>query len=295
MNTMAQNGPRKSLRVGLYADEGAGPLSFRQTWRMWKLAFPEDMIERLKVGDVEDFLERGDLLIFPGGQDLYYHRACSSALLAKIRRFVEEGGTYVGICAGAYFATSAICFYAREDLFVTGRRALQLWKGASYGALYGVEEYSEESEAGACLVEIETTSPYKQQEQEPPLEGPRENSREGPERRFVYYYGGCLLFAQEDPSGEILARYITPFDPKMRPEVKKKIEEHAGSCCVTKANVASIKKSYGKGEVYLFGYHPEYLPHKLPEKEFAPAFLARFHEVSDGAVEHFRSYFQRGC
>ncbi len=41
------------------------------------------------------------LFIMPGGRDRLYHAALQGAGNAKIRSFVELGGTYLGICAGA--------------------------------------------------------------------------------------------------------------------------------------------------------------------------------------------------
>lgn len=57
------------------------------------------------------------LFIVPGGRDLVFldsiHRVeaggdASATGLSKIRNWVKEGGSYLGICAGAYFATERI-------------------------------------------------------------------------------------------------------------------------------------------------------------------------------------------
>jgi glutamine amidotransferase-like uncharacterized protein len=41
------------------------------------------------------------LLAVPGGADLPFCKALNGAPNERIRRFVEEGGAYLGICAGA--------------------------------------------------------------------------------------------------------------------------------------------------------------------------------------------------
>lgn len=54
------------------------------------------------------------LLVIPGGRDIYYHEALDGEGTWKIRHFVEQGGAYLGICAGAYFGASAIEFERGE-------------------------------------------------------------------------------------------------------------------------------------------------------------------------------------
>lgn len=51
-------------------------------------------------------------VIFPGGSGGGIARALQPAGVAEVRRFVEAGGGYVGICAGAYFAGSGLESYA---------------------------------------------------------------------------------------------------------------------------------------------------------------------------------------
>lgn len=63
------------------------------------------------------------LLIIPGGRDCFYHTALDGAGTEKIRSFVQEGGGYLGICAGAYFAASSIEFEKGGALEVCGERS----------------------------------------------------------------------------------------------------------------------------------------------------------------------------
>jgi len=51
---------------------------------------------------------KADALIMPGGADLYYCEKLNGAGNAAIRAFVEAGGGYLGICAGAYYGCSAL-------------------------------------------------------------------------------------------------------------------------------------------------------------------------------------------
>ena len=48
--------------------------------------------------------------ILPGGRDRPYHAAFRGAGNRKIRAFVEKGGTYIGLCAGAYACALMLIF-----------------------------------------------------------------------------------------------------------------------------------------------------------------------------------------
>src|ERR1700722_9520522 len=43
------------------------------------------------------------LLVIPGGADLPYTRSLNGDGNKKIRSYVEQGGTFLGICAGSYY------------------------------------------------------------------------------------------------------------------------------------------------------------------------------------------------
>jgi len=50
--------------------------------------------------------------------------------------FIRMGGTYVGLCAGAYFGASNVVFEPNTPLEVIGERPLKLIDGVAYGTLY---------------------------------------------------------------------------------------------------------------------------------------------------------------
>jgi GMP synthase-like glutamine amidotransferase len=57
--------------------------------------------ERISESEL-NILSDGDVLIVPGGEIKAYLPAFTPEGIELIRRFVDEGGTYIGICAGAY-------------------------------------------------------------------------------------------------------------------------------------------------------------------------------------------------
>lgn len=93
--------------------------------------------------------ESAALLVMPGGADLPYTRDLAGDGVASIRGFIESGGSYLGLCAGAYYATARVDFEpGHPSLSVAGRRDLALFPGAALGAAVPGFEY--ESEAGAA-------------------------------------------------------------------------------------------------------------------------------------------------
>ena len=100
----AQGDKANRLNVGVFRGEGTGPS--RSTLLTALAREP-----RLKVFDLTvEEIRKGDwngarVLIHPGGSGGGQGRALGEEGREQIRRFVADGGGYVGVCAGAYLAT----------------------------------------------------------------------------------------------------------------------------------------------------------------------------------------------
>lgn len=125
-----------------------------------------------------------DLLILPGGRDRPYHRDLSGAGNQRIRQFVEGGKTYLGICAGAYFASAAIDFERSTQNEVLEERQLKFFSGTAIGSAYGIGHYEPHSDRGLRTAQIRFQN----------------------EIYPVYFNGGCT-FKHLTPETEILASY----------------------------------------------------------------------------------------
>jgi glutamine amidotransferase-like uncharacterized protein len=55
-----------------------------------------------------------DLIVFPGGDAGSYKLDISDTGTGEIRNFVNDGGGYIGICAGAFWASDRIVWHGRE-------------------------------------------------------------------------------------------------------------------------------------------------------------------------------------
>ena len=92
-------------------------------------------------------------IILPGGADSPYARDLEGCPNASLRAFVEGGGAYVGLCAGAYYGCASIEFEpSNPRLKVAGPRHLSFFNGVALGAAVPGFEY--ESEAGAAAVTL---------------------------------------------------------------------------------------------------------------------------------------------
>ena len=93
-----------ALRVGMFSAKGVsgeGPSSLE---RLLRDGFD---VRRFGTRDVQDgALQQFDVVVFPGGSGSSQARALGQAGRDRVRRFVQRGGGYVGICAGAYLAAN---------------------------------------------------------------------------------------------------------------------------------------------------------------------------------------------
>lgn len=100
--------PIKAQNVLIYSDDG--------TWQDGIIAlehfFEEQGVstQRLYAADLnsDNWNKDADAILFPGGYAYNYQLAISLEAVDEIRDYVSNGGAYIGICAGAYFASKTV-------------------------------------------------------------------------------------------------------------------------------------------------------------------------------------------
>lgn len=173
-------------RVTIYADDGASDFSVFCARR-----FFEDRGASVRLLTADGILggkldnASCDIFVMPGGADLPYCKKLNGAGNAAIRHFVEQGGTYFGICAGAYYGCRDIAFHQGRADEITGARELALIDTTGYGSLPDLAGYYDDTLATAKWVGLKDTDGQTAQS---------------------YYHGGCA-FDVRDPEAVILARY----------------------------------------------------------------------------------------
>jgi glutamine amidotransferase-like uncharacterized protein len=178
-------------QIVIYVDQGVSGLSVMHAVKSLQLDVNLDShsIKRLDAAAIErgGWEEKSSLLIIPGGRDVYYHEALKKGGAERIRRFVTEGGSYLGICAGAYFACSEIEFEKGGPLEVCGKRPLAFFPGLGKGSALDYGNYSYENDERADAAHL--------------------SWKEG-EDCHIYFNGGCFFDkASEYSAVEVLSCY----------------------------------------------------------------------------------------
>ena len=96
--------PEKKLKAAFYVDEGSRSNGVFYWARLLSYSPGIEMTpmdgKDLREGKLEGF----DLLVIPGGSSARQYRSMGEAGAEAVRKFVKEGGSYVGICAGFHCA-----------------------------------------------------------------------------------------------------------------------------------------------------------------------------------------------
>lgn len=206
--------------IYIYRDEGVHPRSAQSCY---------DAAERWASHQVE-FIDASGIihsdwvhataLIIPGGADLFYCAKLNGPGNNRIRSYVEQGGTYVGVCAGAYYASSVCDFHRGDESEVLGARELALYPGVAVGPT--LASYDVASESGARCAEIQWQDGLIHK---------------------VYFNGGCH-FPHAHENAKILGFYLNK---------QRRILEYG-----SKPLPAIIQCCVGGGQALLSGVHVEY-------------------------------------
>ncbi|KAG2213837.1 hypothetical protein INT47_001106 [Mucor saturninus] len=217
------------MNVLVYDDLGASPNSVKHTVNTLKalLGHAYDIIQiDHTVLQSEPWEVHCAMLVMPGGRDMPYCQALDGAPNTRIRSFVEGGGIYLGICAGAYYGSHHIEFEkGRASMEIIQSRELGFYPGLARGTTYPGFVYN--SESGAKSVSVV-------------LEGQFEHL---PREINMYYNGGGYFVEPEKYENvTVLGRYKTP----------------SALCKEPKGPAAIVQCKVGKGNAILIGTHPEY-------------------------------------
>jgi biotin--protein ligase len=165
------------------------------------------------------------LLVIPGGADLGYCNVLNGAGNSRITRYIQSGGSYLGLCAGGYYGSSRCEFeVGNKILEVIGDRELRLFPGICRGGAFRGFVYHSEEGARAATVELAGNHP-----------GFSSN-------KFKLYCNGGGVFVDADKFSDrnvqVVARYTDELSVKG-------------------GNAAVVYIKIGQGQAILTGPHPE--------------------------------------
>jgi glutamine amidotransferase-like uncharacterized protein len=210
-----------SLRVALYDDAGTGGNGVRDLTRIVG-EMPGGVLRYVGGADIRDgVLEQFDVVVFPGGGGGTQGQNLGEIGREQVRKFIEAGGGYVGICAGAYLATCRLDSY------------LKMVRSYHYNPW--------RTGRGPVMIELTGTGRKVLGGDGSPLE--------------VRYANGPLFFHEDGtvpdldlPGFEVLATFI------------RGVEKDGQRQTVMEGTPAIVSAQVGEGRVLLVSPHPESNP-----------------------------------
>jgi glutamine amidotransferase-like uncharacterized protein len=145
-----------SLKIVIYQDDGVGEFGVRCLLNTFKT----HDVRLCTARDVIDgkAFDGANLFFMPGGADLPYCHKLNGTGNANIRRFVHSGGTYLGLCAGAYYGCRAIEYHKGRPDEICGFRELAFIDAVAIGSLTDLAPPYDQSLLSAAIIPITTKS-----------------------------------------------------------------------------------------------------------------------------------------
>lgn len=171
----------------IYNDEGTGARSLHQLVKSFKEHRTKHslvLVDRHHLAN-HNWHSSTRCLVMPGGRDIPYHEALKGKANQKIKEYVSNGGKYLGICAGAYYACGRIVFEKGSPLEIIAQRELGFYPGSAVGPAYG-NGYYYQDERAARIARLRLPS----------------------SDTASFFNGGCYFAdSQAHPSIQVLAHY----------------------------------------------------------------------------------------
>jgi glutamine amidotransferase-like uncharacterized protein len=177
----------KDIHIGLYVNsESFGIEQIESMLDEFGCNYSEINKDIIITKDLGDY----DILLFPGGDMWLYKSELSTVGIQKIKKFVQQGGGYIGICAGSYFAAEKIVWrgWADEPRQYLTNTGIGFFAGTADGP---IEDFAPTYQNRNCKVNIIQNHPI---------------TSDSPQQLdYLYLFGPKFIFA--DSSGiSILGR-----------------------------------------------------------------------------------------
>ncbi|KAG6094788.1 hypothetical protein E4U30_003036 [Claviceps sp. LM220 group G6] len=204
------------------------------------------------------------LLVIPGGADLGYCRVLNGPGNRLISDYVRRGGSYLGLCAGAYYGSGRCEFeVGNKPLEVVGSRELAFFPGTCRGGAFRGFEYHSEKGARAAILRVA-----------------KDSFEEKLTDTFASYYNGGGVFVNAATvtgrKVEVLASYQDDLD----------VDGGHGKAALILCHV-------GEGLAMLSGTHPEFAPANLSPQPGIPEYADLIRTLQE--YNEARLGFLRAC
>jgi glutamine amidotransferase-like uncharacterized protein len=229
-----------SLPIGIYMGSGAS-----HSW-LWFVEILDRMgFYNVHFVDEKDILSNVfktmNVLLMSGGDTFAIAEGLGAVGSKKLRSFIEDGGLYIGTCAGAYLPLRSSMDFLNQFNFINvkisnisrrlseiERSSFQKYACSSYGCDFVFHVVRED-------VLLKMVNGYQ---------------ADGKKEMIAPLFGGPSMLPSEDI--EPIATY-KGFTKKTKFLVEEELAEK-----ILIGNIAVAKKSMGKGHLYIFGPHFEH-------------------------------------
>jgi predicted deacylase len=208
--------PRRQVRLAIYAGPGTRKGMRHLSWSMEKL---KDAVvvpvgpEEIDAGVLSQF----NVVLFPGGSGTRQGEALGGTNRQQLRQFIQGGGGYIGICAGAYLATTDFPWSLR---------------------IIDAKTYTKEWKRGRGVVAMEITGPGREILGREP----------GHDVVQVRYHNGPILVPAHCPGLD---------DFQTLAYFRGEVAEGDAPKGVMIDSPAIVAGSFGRGRVVCFSPHPD--------------------------------------
>ncbi len=130
-------------RILIYQDKGVN----EQSTNAIAIQLKSLLSENLKIKKVDsNYLNSKNwerktlLLVMGGGKCSEWDKNFQSTALQKIEKYVKDGGNYIGLCAGAYFASAITSYKLKNSPLIEKKRSLAFFPGKAIGPIIETDE-----------------------------------------------------------------------------------------------------------------------------------------------------------
>lgn len=185
--------PSRTAVVALYSDLGTWEESVQAAEKMFQwMNYTVVLVNSDYINNegLDDFC----VLCVPGGDMYQYAQDISSRGKGNVKNFIRNGGGYIGICGGAYFASEKV-FWQGNQLPIT---PLGVFLGMAEGPVNEIVPYPSYD---MCKVDI--------------LDFEHPITRSEQDSIWMLYYWGPVLMPNENANATILGTYDRGNQPAM--------------------------------------------------------------------------------
>jgi len=175
----------KNAIIALYSGRGTDEEHIRATKNMFQ--WMDCTVQLVKADYINnENLGSFNILCIPGGNMYQYAQDISSEGKEKIRDFISDGGGYIGICGGAYFASEKVVWQGNRLPVIP----LGIFPGTAKGPIDEIVPYPDKGIVKINIVD--SLHPITQSE---------------PDSIWILYYWGPVLIPNKNANVTILGRY----------------------------------------------------------------------------------------